>query len=307
MKTKTKLLRYKIFKILLLFWTLFIGIGALWGSLCMFIDPTGKLLHMDALLPYFQVLPFADVLFTNYIFSGICLLIVNGLSNILAFTLILLKKKIGYILGTIFGFTLMIWIIIQFIIFPSNPLSTSYFIFGVLQLLSGLLALLTRKQYLYQELQYENTNKSDTLVVYFSRTGYTNNYAIKMSNSNNFDIERLYVNERTDGLLGFLWCGRFGMHKWGMSINSLKHDIKKYKKVIIITPLWVFHISAPIREFIKQNLDYLKSIETQIIINHFMHYLTKCSIKEVESLLPSATITSIETQYGHTHSEKLIK
>lgn len=206
MKTKTKLLRYKIFKILLLFWTLFIGIGALWGSLCMFIDPTGKLLHMDALLPYFQVLPFADVLFTNYIFSGICLLIVNGLSNILAFTLILLKKKIGYILGTIFGFTLMIWIIIQFIIFPSNPLSTSYFIFGVLQLLSGLLALLTRKQYLYQELQYENTNKSDTLVVYFSRTGYTNNYAIKMANSNNFDIERLYVNERTDGLLGFLWC-----------------------------------------------------------------------------------------------------
>lgn len=68
-----------------------------------------------------------------------------------------------------------------------------------------------------------------------------------------------------------------------------------------------FHISAPIREFIKQNLDYLKSIETQIIINHFMHHLTKCSIKEVESLLPSATITSIETQYGYTHSEKLIK
>ena len=47
-----------------------------------------------------------------------------------------------------------------------ESLSTSYFIFGVLQLLSGLLALLTRKQYLYQELQYENTNKKCIYIGY---------------------------------------------------------------------------------------------------------------------------------------------
>ena len=49
-------MRYKRTKKILLFWCLFVGIGALYGSICMFIDPTGKLLHMDTLLPYFSVL-----------------------------------------------------------------------------------------------------------------------------------------------------------------------------------------------------------------------------------------------------------
>jgi len=67
---------------------------------------------MDAMLPYFQVLPFSDVLFQNFVFSGIALLIVNGLTNLTAFVLIILKKKVGIILGGIFGVTLMIWICI---------------------------------------------------------------------------------------------------------------------------------------------------------------------------------------------------
>ena len=31
----------------------------------MLLDPSGRALGMDAMLPYFQVLPFADVLFTD--------------------------------------------------------------------------------------------------------------------------------------------------------------------------------------------------------------------------------------------------
>ena len=73
-------MRYKITKRFLVFWCLFVGIGAVWGSTCMLIDPTGKLLKMDLMLPYFQVLPFSDILFQNYTFSGIALLIVNGVS-----------------------------------------------------------------------------------------------------------------------------------------------------------------------------------------------------------------------------------
>ncbi len=59
----------------------------------MLVDPNGKLLRMDTMLPYFQVLPFSDILFQNYIFSGIALLIVNGLTNLVAFVLIILKKN----------------------------------------------------------------------------------------------------------------------------------------------------------------------------------------------------------------------
>lgn len=69
---------------LLIFRTLFIGIGAVAGASCMLIDPAGKIMGMDAMLPYFKVLPFADILFTDFVFSGIALLIVNGLTNLAA-------------------------------------------------------------------------------------------------------------------------------------------------------------------------------------------------------------------------------
>ena len=88
-------MRYKRIKKILLFWCLFIGIAAVYGSICMLIDPTGKLLQMNEMLPYFQVLPFSDILFQNYIFSGICLLIVNGISNLVAAYLIIKNKKSG--------------------------------------------------------------------------------------------------------------------------------------------------------------------------------------------------------------------
>ena len=86
-------MRLKIFRALLLFWTIFIGIGALVGGVCMLIKPDGSILHMETMLPYFSVLPFSDVLFQDYVFSGIMLIIVNGLTNLTAFALILLRKR----------------------------------------------------------------------------------------------------------------------------------------------------------------------------------------------------------------------
>ena len=103
----------------------------------MFIAPDGSILGMSGMLPYFQVLPFADVLFQDFLFSGIALLIVNGLSNLTAAALLLAKKKAGIVLGGVFGVTLMLWICIQFYMFPLNFMSTIYFIFGICQAAAG--------------------------------------------------------------------------------------------------------------------------------------------------------------------------
>ena len=48
---------------ILIFWTLFIGLGAVAGALAMLLDPSGKSMSMDAMLPYFQVLPFLRMWF----------------------------------------------------------------------------------------------------------------------------------------------------------------------------------------------------------------------------------------------------
>ena len=132
--------RYDTARRWLIFWTLFIGVGAVAGGLSMILDPSGKTLHMDGMLPYFQVLPFARTLFQDFLFSGFALLIVNGLTNLTAAVLLLRRKKLGVILGGVFGVTLMLWICIQFYMFPLNFMSTAYFIFGLCQALTGYVA-----------------------------------------------------------------------------------------------------------------------------------------------------------------------
>lgn len=104
---------------------------------------------MDGMLKYFSVLPFSDVLFQNYTFSGISLLIVNGITNLTAYLLLIKNKKIGVILGMIFGIILMLWITIQFIIFPMNILSTMFFIFGLLQFITGYITYVFYTMFIY--------------------------------------------------------------------------------------------------------------------------------------------------------------
>ncbi len=135
-----KSLRYDTARKWLIFWTLFIGLGAVAGGLSMILDPSGKTLHMDGMLPYFQKLPVANVLFQDFLFSGLALLIVNGLTNLTAAVLLLRRKKLGVILGGIFGITLMLWICIQFYMFEFNFMSTAYFIFGLCQAVTGFAA-----------------------------------------------------------------------------------------------------------------------------------------------------------------------
>ena len=296
-------MRLKVFKTLLLVWTIFIGIGALVGGTCMLIKPDGSLLHMENMLPYFSVLPFSDVLFQDYVFSGIMLIIVNGLTNITAFVLVLLKKRIGYILGTIFGFTLMLWIIIQFVIFPPNLLDTFYFIFGCLQLVCGYVALVSFNQatFKFNEEDYQNINKaSDTLVVYFSRMKFTKKIAYEAADREGAYIQELKTKERTEGTLGFWWCGRFGMHKWPMETSPLDVNINKYKKIILVSPIWVFKMSAPMRDFVSKNQDVLKNKEVKVIFNHFNPWLPKGAINEVKKYANVVEVESKTTMLGHT-------
>ena len=164
--------RYNVARIILIFWTLFIGLGAVGGALAMLIDPTGEATGMAGLLPGLRKLPFADVLFQNLVFSGISLLIVNGITNLIAAVLLILKKRAGAILGCIFGVTLMLWITIQFFIFESNFMSDSYFVFGLLQALTGYAAIVFQKQESFKvnEENYAAVGTNEkVLVVYFSR------------------------------------------------------------------------------------------------------------------------------------------
>ena len=270
----------------LIFWTLFIGTGAVGGSVMMLADPSGKLMGMDAMLPFFKVLPFADVLFNDFVFSGIALLIVNGLTNLTAAVLLFKKKKLGVILGGIFGVTLMLWICIQFYMFPLNFMSTIYFVFGFLQAATGYAALVFLKQetFCVNEEDYKNVGTGeDTLVVYFSRMGYVKKLAYETADRLCADIYEVKAVEKTDGTAGFWWCGRYGMHRWDMSINPPKIDFEKYKKAVICTPIWVFSLCAPMRSFCKAAAGKIKSADYIIVHHTGGKYLS--AAKEMDEIL----------------------
>ena len=303
-------MRFKVFRALLLAVSLFVGIGAFFGGVCMLIKPDGSLVFLDGMLPYFQVLPFAEVLFQDYVFSGIMLIIINGVSNALASVLILRNKRSGYVLGTIFGLTLMLWITIQFVIFPFFIIDLVYFLFGVFQMIFGYVALVSYNQvyFSFSEEDYkEIANDSDTLVVFFSRKKFTKKIAYERANQLKAEVLELQTKERTEGDLGFWWCGRFAMHRWRMETLPLTKDLSKYNKIIVVTPIWVFKMCAPVRDFLYRYQDEIKEKEISVIFNHFNPWLPKGAIQEVKSIVPLKRVQSITTCLSHSFSIKEIK
>ena len=283
MQTKS---RYKTARRMLIFWTLFIGIGALAGAVTMLIDPTGKLMGMDAMLPYFKKLPFSDVLFSDFVFAGYALLIVNGITNLAAAILMFFNKRIGVVMGGIFGVTLMLWICIQFYIFPFNFMSTSYFIFGFIQALTGYAACVFLKQESFNTdiHNYPNIGKNGkNLVVFFSRMGYVRKVAFETANKTGADIYEIKSTERSEGTIGFWWCGRFGMHKWEMPIKPVLADLMRYDHVTICSPIWVFSLAAPVRAFCKQAAGKIKSADYVLVHHQKSKY--ENAAKEMDSLL----------------------
>lgn len=262
--------RFFVARNLLLFWTLFIGIGALSGGVCMLIDPSGKIMQMDKMLPYFKKLPFADLLFKDFVFSGVALIIVNGITNFIAAALLLKNKKAGAVCGGAFGVTLMLWICIQFYMFPLNFMSAIYFVFGFLQAITGYCACVFYEQerFSFNSGDYKNISKNEKiLVVYFSRLNYVKKIAYKKADELGARVYSVKATELTEGTLGFWWCGRFAMHKWDMPIARISENLSAYEKVIICTPVWDFSLCAPIRAFCRAASGKIKSAD-YVIVHH---------------------------------------
>ena len=278
--------RFEIARRILLFWTLFIAIGAIGGAAGMLYDPTGHWMGMDVMLPYFQVLPFAEIVFQDFTFSGWALLIVNGLTNLTAAGLLLARKKSSILLGGIFGVTLMLWICIQFYMFPLNFMSTIFFVFGFCQAATGYAAWVfyQQEQFTVREADYPNigTNPKQ-LVVYFSRMGYVKRQALEEANRTGAALYEIRSTERTAGTLGFWWCGRYGMHRWAMPIAPISIDLTAYDHVTICSPIWVFHLAAPVRSFCQQAAGKVK--EADYILVHHQSSRYENAAEEMDALL----------------------
>ena len=68
-----------------------------------------------------------------------------------------------------------------------------------------------------------------------------------------------------------------------MPIEDINIDIKLYKKIIIVSPIWVFSVFAPIRNFCHK---YSKEInKVEYIFTHFMNVDFENVADEVDPIL----------------------
>lgn len=293
--------RYQTARTLLIFWSLFVAIGAIGGAMGMLLDPSGQLMGMDAMLPCFQVLPFADVLFQNFTFSGCALLIINGVTNLTAAGLLLAKRKSGVILGGIFGVTLMLWICIQFVIFPWNFMSIAFFVVGFCQAATGYAAWVFYQQEHFAVRESDDSKigtNPERLVVYFSRMGYVKQQALEEADRTGAALYEIRSTERTEGTLGFWWCGRYGMHRWAMPIEPVSIDLTQYAHVTICSPIWVFALAAPVRSFCQQASGKIKEVDYILVHHQSSRY--ENAAREMDTLLgiPHTRLRSIQCRVG---------
>ena len=153
----------------------FLSASAPCGAAMILLDPSGKTMGMDGMLPYFQVLPFAEVVFRIWPFPASPLFIVNGLTNPAAAGLLPARKKGGRSPGGISASPLMLYLhsVLTYSRLISCPPSTSFSAFC--QAGTGYAAWVFRRQesFTVNMADYPHIGSDPTrLVVYFSRMGY---------------------------------------------------------------------------------------------------------------------------------------
>lgn len=92
-----------------------------------------------------------------------------------------------------------------------------------------------------------------------------------------------------------------------MPIDSLNKNIKEYSKIIIVSPIWVFSIAAPIREFCIRYQDDIKCVE--YILTHHMKSDFINVANEMDQLLniKRKKLTSICIRLGKVKSKHLFE
>lgn len=127
----------KIINRLLLILHGFVGLGAIGGGMMAILNPDGPGgMAVDVL---------KNSPFSNFLIPGIILFTVIGLGNIFSVITMLLKSKYRYI-SSVFGWALVIWIIVQCIMLQMVIyLHVLFFIIGLVQSILAMIILFKNK------------------------------------------------------------------------------------------------------------------------------------------------------------------
>ncbi|WDV46935.1 hypothetical protein PV797_04355 [Clostridiaceae bacterium M8S5] len=142
-----------------------------------------------------------------------------------------------------------------------------------------------------------------TLVVYFTRTGYSKMLAENIAGKINADTEQIKDDKNWSGILGYLKGGLYGFSKKMTQIVYSKRP-ENYDLVIIVAPIWAGSVPPAINTYCKKLKDKINNIaivlnsESSSLDSTFKHIenLTKKSSANLGVIKKKMTVHDIENK-----------
>ena len=97
-----------------------------------------------------------------------------------------------------------------------------------------------------------------TLVVYYSRTGFTKKLALALAAKLQADVEELVDNTSRKGIMGWLKGGRDAVKKFMTVISPAQKDPAQYDLVVVGSPVWAGTMAPALRTYLTQNKSKVK-------------------------------------------------
>jgi flavodoxin len=99
-----------------------------------------------------------------------------------------------------------------------------------------------------------------TLVVYFSRSGFTKGIAEEIAKRHGADLEDIKDTRPRSGLWGYLRSAREAFRKTLIPIQPAAKDPAGYELVVLGTPVWAGNVSSPMRAYLAAQRGRFKQV-----------------------------------------------
>ena len=98
-----------------------------------------------------------------------------------------------------------------------------------------------------------------TLIVYFSRTGYTKRIAESIAKEMHATLLPITETRSRLGFIGYQRCVLEAAFGFNAKIDKAAIDPKSFDLVLLGTPIWGWHLASPVRAFARQHAQAIGS------------------------------------------------
>lgn len=102
--------------------------------------------------------------------------------------------------------------------------------------------------------------KPRSLLVFYSRTGYTRRIASEISAACDCDVEELHDTVGRGGPLGYARSSLEAIARFDTLLKPAQHDPADYDLVVVGTPIWFWNLSSPVRTWARRHRESLRKL-----------------------------------------------